>query len=484
MKLHLPPDISGGNPTQLIEHLGMRVDRPAHSPDTLWEVSAPTRTLVATQTLYGPALSRSRFDVSTAPTPGVPGGMPASMIDLYQRLNSFLEDAGTLPAKLDLITQKLVAVADQDVPAAIEWGSTTLSSLVIEGTSDPLFPRHSVHDVRVAELLYRWIKLPQLFLRLHHHTVAEIIADATTRGSNGLTFQASGALTEGTVFGGHYFAPLLANLCPRMWGFGAPRIGQTIIYTFGRSINGRGTGASRDPLDTHRALAHHTPLHEFAKPHFDETRLHKAAYSEAVDWWATRINNTLLDLYSPTNYVDSKGFYVPAVHQRWMLNFEELVNRISAILRNPRDTAAQLMLLFPTMDILKDSFTGSNSLGQLMEPTRLRKRITAVQSHVPVRIAPLILDPAHRALTAAEQVSDEFFIASPDPGATVESRLRSFWNARRNTVHGYNTNANAEILAEHTGRLPADIVLTPMIYLLDILTDRQGLLKRVRSTCG
>jgi len=65
----------------------------------------------------------------------------------------------------------------------------------------------------------------------------------------------------------------------------------------------------------------------------------------------------------------------------------------------------------------------------------------------------LIMAPAYRALTAAEQVADEFFVPSPNPDATTESRLTHLWNARRNTTHGFNN--NAEILAEHTGRLPA-----------------------------
>jgi hypothetical protein len=55
---------------------------------------------------------------------------------------------------------------------------------------------------------------------------------------------------------------------------------------------------------------------------------HKTAFSDAVDWWAGRINNTLLDIFSPTTYFNGDGFYVPAEHQRWMLNFEQLLSRI------------------------------------------------------------------------------------------------------------------------------------------------------------
>ena len=164
-----------------------------------------------------------------------------------------------------------------------------------------------------------------------------------------------------------------------------------------------------------------------------------------------------------------------------MLNFEQLLSRIGAIVRHPRDQAAQLMLMFPAMDMLGDSFTASGGIGQLMVPSRIRKTIEEIEEHVPDRIKPLIMAPAHRALAAAEQVADEFVVPSPNPDATTESRLRNLWNARRNTTHGFN--ANAEILAEHSGRLPADIVLVPMVYLIDILTDRQRLLEHIQRTC-
>jgi hypothetical protein len=120
-------------------------------------------------------------------------------------------------------------------------------------------------------------------------------------------------------------------------------------------------------------------------------------------------------------------------------------------------------------------------VGQLMVPSRIRRAIREIEEHIPPRIAPLIVAPAYRALAAAEQVADEFTVPSPNPDATTESRLRKLWNALRNTTHGFND--NAEILAEHSCRLPADIVLVPMVYLLDILTDRQRLLEHIGRTC-
>ena len=69
---------------------------------------------------------------------------------------------------------------------------------------------------------------------------------------------------------------------------------------------------------------------------------------------------------------------------------------------------------------------------------------------------------------------------SPNPKAATESRLLRLWNARRNTAHGFG--GNAETLADHRGRLPADVVLLPMVYLLNLLSNCEGLLNRIANT--
>jgi hypothetical protein len=480
MKIDLPPQMYGGDPAGLIDYCGLIVVKGPTGSDTVWEVAARPADLVVSHVLHGPALKRSRFDVSKVPTPGVPGGMPRELFGEFEKLAKRLDENPTLAARFDRITTTLMAVADHQVPDAIRWGSETLADITNDDGSEQLFPRRSVHDVRIDPLPYRWTKLTQIFLLLKHHTAAQVIANAQAKPGE-LVFRSSEALMEGPIFGGRYFVPLLANMSPLMWGIGAPRLNQVVIYTFGRVIGGRGLGASRDQLDSLQILSHHTPSHDFDTKSFDETALHKGAYSEAVDWWAGRINNTLRDIFSPTTYVDGNDAYLPDMHQRWMLNFEQLVSRVGAIVGHPRDQAAQLMLMFPAMDILGDGFIASGGIGQLMLPSQIRKKIADIEEHVLPRIKPLIMPPAYRALAAAEQVAEEFTVPSPNAAATTESRLRDLWNALRNTTHGFNK--SPEILAEHTCRLPADIALVPMVYLLDIVTDRQRLLERIQRTC-
>jgi hypothetical protein len=483
VKIDVPAEMFGGNPAGLIEHCGLSVVNGPMGSDTVWEVAATRTDLVESQVLHGPALKRSRFQVSKVPTPGFPGGMPRELFGEFEKLAQRLDANPTLASRLERITNTLIAVPDPQVPDAIRWGSETLAEIPLthaDGSTEPMFPRHSVHYIRIDRFAYRWTKLTQIFLLLRHHTAADVIASAKANPGERV-FRSSEALLEGPIFGDHYFVPLLANMSPSMWGIGAPRTGQVVIYTFGRVIGGNGPGASRDQRDALQILTHHNPAHDFDTNSLDETKLHKAAFSEAVDWWAGRINNTLRDIFSPTTYVDTNDFYLPAVHQRWMLNFEQLVARIGGIVRHSRDKAAQLMLMYPAMDILGDSITGSGGIAQLMLPSRIRKAIAEIEEHVPVRIKPLIMAPAYRALEAADQVADEFIVPSPNPDATRESRLTHLWNALRNTTHGFNK--TPEILAEHSCRLPADIVLVPMVYLLDIVTDRQRLLEHIQRTC-
>ncbi|MCV7411973.1 hypothetical protein AWC05_14330 [Mycobacterium florentinum] len=409
--------------------------------------------------------------------------MPRELFGEFGKLTQQLDAHPTLASRLERITTTLIAVPDHQVPDAIRWGSETLADIPLthdDGSTEPLFPRYSVHDIRIDPFAYRWTKLTQFFLLLKHHTAAEVIATAKANPDK-LAFRSTEALLEGPIFGGHYFVPLLANMSPSMWGIAAPRTGQVIVYTFGRVIGGNGLGASRDQRDALQILTHHNPAHDFDTKVLDETQLHKAAFSEAVDWWAGRINNTLRDIFTPVTYVDTNDFYLPDAHQRWMLNFEQLVARVGAILRHPRDQGAQLMLMYQAMDILGDSIMGSGGIGQLMLPSRIRKAIEEIEEHVPDRIKPLIMAPAYRALEAADQVADEFIVSSPNPNATTESRLTHLWNALRNTTHGFNK--TPEILAEHSCRLPADIVLVPAVYLLDIITDRDRLLAHIRRTC-
>src|SRR5277367_3296864 len=75
MKIDLPPDISGGDPAWLLDYLGLDVVEAPTPPDTTWVVSARQVDMVAAQTLHGPALNRSRFDVFTTLAPQLPGGM-------------------------------------------------------------------------------------------------------------------------------------------------------------------------------------------------------------------------------------------------------------------------------------------------------------------------------------------------------------------------------------------------------------------------
>ena len=162
--------------------------------------------------------------------PRCPAEWRRQLAPKYQQHIEELQQSDTLPSLLEQITSTLIAVRDDQVPEAIRWASDTLAEIPLhhdDGTTEPLFARHSVHDIRIDPLAYRWSKLPQILIRLRHESVSDVVAGAKAN-PNDLAFNSSGALLEGTIFGGLYFAPLLGNMSPLLWGIGAPRLGQVI----------------------------------------------------------------------------------------------------------------------------------------------------------------------------------------------------------------------------------------------------------------
>ena len=140
----------GNSPARFIDHLGLVVERRPIGSDTVWEVSAKHTDLVSAQTLHGPALKRSRFDVSPAPTPDVPGGMPPKLFDTFDKITQALAENPTLAARLDRIITTLVAVSDHQVPAAIEWGSTVLSRIPLQRADGTTKPTKTFTDPRLC----------------------------------------------------------------------------------------------------------------------------------------------------------------------------------------------------------------------------------------------------------------------------------------------------------------------------------------------
>lgn len=178
MKIALPPEMYGGDPASLIEDLGLELHRRPTAPYEEWEVSLEPIDLVECKTLSGPALKRPRFDVSVVPTPAVPGGLPPEFSGEINRILGRTNETSSLPGILEGIAQTLAAVPDERVPATIEWASRELGQMPVRnsgGSTEPLFQQHSVHDIRVNSLAYRWSKLPQVFLRLQYTSLSDLI---------------------------------------------------------------------------------------------------------------------------------------------------------------------------------------------------------------------------------------------------------------------------------------------------------------------
>jgi hypothetical protein len=130
---------------RLLDYLGLDVARLRLRPVDL----------VKAQTLQRPALNRSRFDVSAKPTRQVPGGMAPELAPQYQWHIEELQKSQTLESLLEQITTTLATVRDDQVPEAIRWASDKLGEIPVhhnDGTTEPLFARRAVHDIRIDPL--------------------------------------------------------------------------------------------------------------------------------------------------------------------------------------------------------------------------------------------------------------------------------------------------------------------------------------------
>ncbi|SDQ35968.1 hypothetical protein SAMN04489765_0104 [Tsukamurella pulmonis] len=397
------------------------------------------------------------------------------------------ETQPSLPAALRSLVYDVMSVPDAELPAAIQRISDVMAAIEFTDEAhlgDLVLPDHAIHDVRVNPTLYQWSKLPQILLRFGRQSFAEVL-DSYHAEPDRLTFQSGAALLDAAVMGAPFYAPLLGNASPSMWGFGVPRINQTTIVTFGRLSAGLGAGPSRDLLDLLSHLETRTEPSTMPGPQVMRERydgIHRAAYAAAIDWWTQQMNETIHVIYAPTTYVDADGVYLPAEHHRWMLNFEQLLSRVAAVARQGRDPSAQLLLMFSAMDLLGDAFIGGGVDG-LFAPNALERAIATVVDHVPERARPVLMLPTERALTASRAIADEFFLPPRDPTIAPARRITKLMTARRNATHGFWTDDDE--LVEHSGHLPVDLALVPYTYLLKFVTQtgREGLFNKIRREC-
>ena len=487
MRIALPPEFGGGDPSALLNGWGLRVvAAPAADSPGLWTVAATTAAMLTAKQLHGPPLRRSRIDLCTVPTPETPGGStPELREEALAAVRTQAETLPSLPSALRSLVYDVMTVPDAGLPDAIQRISDVMAAISFSDEAnlgEPVFPGHAIHDVRVNPTLYQWSKLPQILLRFGRQSFAEVM-DSYHREPDRLTFQSGAALLDAAMMGSPFYAPLLGNASPSMWGFGAPRINQTTLVTFGRVTAGLGPGPSRDLLDL---LSHlETRTEPSTMPGAQTMReryegLHRAAFAAAVDWWTQQMNETIHVIYAPTTYVDDAGVYLPAEHHRWMLNFEQLLSRVAAVARQGRDLSAQLLLTFSAMDLIGDAFRGGG-VDKVFTPDALERAIATVVDHVPERARPVIMLPSERALNAARAIGDEFFLPPRDPAISLSKRIANLMKARRDATHGFWEDADE--LVEHSGHLPVDLALVPYTYLLTLITQsgREGLRQKIRS---
>lgn len=343
-----------------------------------------------------------------------------------------------------------------------------------------LFPGADAHLVRRAPALIHRSRLPALLIRVEHDErlqrgdLSQALADLE---SGKLVFASSGSLSDGMFLADIYFAPLLGNLLPFLWGFPAVRASCLIIYTLGRPIAAT-LDHPTEPLQLIRGRTTGTAITAPA--------VTAQALSRAIGWWARRLDRLLSVVTDPAVHTDSAGRYLPIKNLQAIASIEQLFRRTAAIQRGLREDDSRRVLLFTNLDILER--VSSRRWFDMCRLSEARRVLASLQRQIDPEIAQVMLPAAERAVRALAAVQDGFFMDQHSPisytaldGTTVtldrEDAAAHYIKLLRNATHGHGSNqpdaiarTNA-LLGHHTGETPYDLPDLSYLYLLDLLTN-------------
>jgi hypothetical protein len=150
----------------------------------------------------------------------------------------------------------------------------------------------------------------------------------------------------------------------------------TIIFSLGEAIN----GVDVIPAEPLQILPRRAPIRE-PERHVPAS---KKSWAEAIDWWVMRLNQMFGYLSDPTSYRDAHGKYLPYHHLNWMMNGEELFNRVSSSMLSWRDQYGARILTFSALDLVSEVFLGGD-MSALCKPDRALKALETIKRRCPKR---------------------------------------------------------------------------------------------------
>ncbi|WP_182263350.1 hypothetical protein [Rhodococcus sp. UFZ-B548] len=456
------------------------------------------KNLVETKTLAAPWLSSDKFDLLRLPPHDLTTSeLTAADFEAERLRIDARTNKTSLTEPLYGIQVDLKEAKDADLVDVARECHQKLRDLRFAEAPAPVFPAASAHVVQVHDGLYQRTNLPSILLRFEQDPtfVEDVAAGPRKLSYERLLFSSGSALAGPGFFNGTYLGPLLTCRSPEVWAVHTQRAMGTIIFSFGDAI----VGVDAIPAEPLQLL----PRQAQASPPERHVPASEQAWAEAIDWWVMRLNQMFGYLSDPTWFKDANGKYLPYQHLNWMMNAEELFNRVSSAMMSWRDQYAARILTFSALDFVSEGFLGGD-MSALCDPDKAQKALDAVRKAMPRKVQDVLLPRAEAAVEALPAIADGFFITK-DVGAdtvdvvkadgaiahlTLNKAITKVVRAHRNATHGFGTtvkndkNADAlasRVLAQHDGSLPAELVYLPYLYLLAVMCDPDKFKKRLRG---
>lgn len=498
--LSLPPNLSGGNLPMLFRSMGLRGNRGTATNewiirDDFARTRQTTNKLVWAEVLAGPSLKGDRFDLLTAPDQDeymrhVTRERVADELSKAQKVGVTASIAPMLYAS----QLQVMAAEDSELRDVVRECHERMSGITASDNPDELlFPGLSTHWISTSKVLYTRVWLPAIMMRLEHDpALVAQLESGTAKTGNALTFMSNHELIAPGILYGNYLGPLLACTTPQVWSVHCTRLLNSIIFNLGRTV----PGSAKIPMDPLDLLPHRTASESRVSQIRTEPE-NRAAWRDAIDWWAMRLNQLFVFLSDPATFRDAGGRYEPYCHQNWLMNTAELFDRVTSAMRTTRDPSGALVMTFSALDLVSEKFLGGD-MGAISVPAMARKTLEEVRQAMPPRVAEVLIPGAENAVDALERVADGFFLNTgkveytDKRGAVRKTPLEAvgpLMRARRNAVHGFGgpeakTRGSHELLAQHRGDLPPGLVLLPYLYLLKVLCNLDSLRIKVERSKG